>query len=195
MSRTSPQNLAERKSPNVVREVLAFLMRHWRREAWCVAAIAVSMLVATGADLLLPVFSGRLVDAVASGAALRRALRAAAYAIGAMAGLGAVLALARYLAFLGIVRLTVRLMTRMAGDAFWRVQRFSTDWHANNFAGSIVRRITRGIWAVDLMDDTLLLALLPAVLVLIGCPCCWDGAGRRWVCWSARVRSPMSASR
>jgi ATP-binding cassette subfamily B protein len=170
MSRTSPQNLAERKSPNVVREVLAFLMRHWRREAWCVAGIAVSMLVATGADLLLPVFSGRLVDAVASGPARASALRAAAYAIAAMAGLGAVLALARYLAFLGIVRLTVRLMTRMAGDAFWRVQRFSTDWHANNFAGSIVRRITRGIWAVDLMDDTLLLALLPAVLVLIGCP-------------------------
>ena len=170
MSRTSPQNLAERKSPNVVREVLAFLMRHWRREAWCVAGIAISMLVATGADLLLPVYSGRLVDAVASGASHARALRAAFYAIAAMAGLGALLALARYFAFLGIVRLTVRLMTRMASDAFWRVQRFSTDWHANNFAGSIVRRITRGIWAVDLMDDTLLLALLPAVLVLIGCP-------------------------
>jgi len=135
MSRTSPQNSDHRKSRNVVREVLAFLMRHWRREAWCVAGIAVSMLVATGADLLLPVFSGRLVDAVASGAAHASTLRAAGYAIAAMAGLGAVLALARYLAFLGIVRLTVRLMTRMASDAFWRVQRFSTDWHANNFAG------------------------------------------------------------
>ena len=99
----------------------------------------------------------------------------------AMAGLGAVLAAARYLAFLGIVRLTVRLMRRMASDAFWRVQRFSTDWHANNFAGSIVRRITRGIWAVDMLDDTLLLALLPALLVLIGCPLLlgwrWPGMG------------------
>ena len=56
----------------------------------------------------------------------------------------------------------------MRGDAFWRVQRFSTDWHANNFAGSIVRRVTRGMWAVDMMDDTLLLALLPALLVLVG---------------------------
>ena len=59
-------------------------------------------------------------------------------------------------------------MSRLARDAFWRVQRFSTDWHANNFAGSIVRRVTRGMWAVDMMDDTLLLALLPALLVLIG---------------------------
>ncbi|MGC2300113.1 MAG: ABC transporter ATP-binding protein [Acidobacteriaceae bacterium] len=177
MSRSPQQNSDERSSRNVVSEVLAFLMRHWRREAWCVAGIAVSMAVATGADLLLPVYSGHLVDAVASGAARREALRAAGSAIVSMAGLGAVLALARYLAFLGIVRLTVRLMTRMASDAFWRVQRFSTDWHANNFAGSIVRRITRGIWAVDMMDDTLLLALLPAVLVLIGCPVL---LGLRW---------------
>lgn len=159
-----------RHSNNVVHEVLAFLMRHWRREAWCVTGIAVSMAAATGADLLLPVYAGHLVDAVARGGARLVALRAAVVAIAAMAGLGATLAVARYLAFLSIVRLTVRIMTRMAGDAFWRVQRFSTDWHANNFAGSIVRRITRGIWAVDMLDDTLLLALWPAVLVLIGCP-------------------------
>ena len=164
---------AERNSTNrnVVRDVLVFLMRHWRREAWCVAGIAAAMTIATGADLLLPVYSGRLVDAVAAHSAVRaHALRAAIDAIVAMATLGTLLAVARYLAFLGIVRLTVRLMRRMASDAFWRVQRFSTDWHANNFAGSIVRRITRGIWAVDMMDDTLLLALLPALLVLAGCP-------------------------
>lgn len=171
----------ERNSNNVVRDVLAFLMRHWRREAWCVAGIAVSMTVATSADLLLPIYSGRLVDGVANGGARVTALHAAGSAILAMACLGAVLAAARYLAFLGIVKLTVRLMRRMASDAFWRVQRFSTDWHANNFAGSIVRRITRGIWAVDMLDDTLLLALLPAVLVLIGCPLLlglrWPGMG------------------
>lgn len=129
------------------------------------------MTVATGADLLLPVYAGRLVDAVAARGAMRlHGLHAAVMAIAAMAGLGAILAAARYVAFLGIVQLTLRLMTRMASDAFWRVQRFSTDWHANNFAGSIVRKITRGMWAVDLMDDTLLLALLPALLVLAGCP-------------------------
>jgi ATP-binding cassette, subfamily B, bacterial len=72
------------------------------------------------------------------------------------------------LSLMNISRLTVRLMARLAADAFVRVQRFSSDWHANNFAGSIVRRVTRGMWAVDLMNDTLLLALLPASLVLIG---------------------------
>jgi ATP-binding cassette, subfamily B, bacterial len=82
--------------------------------------------------------------------------------------LGGILVAGRHLSLMGISRLTIRLMARLAGDAFYRVQRFSTDWHANNFAGSIVRRVTRGMWAVDLMDDTLLLALLPASLVLVG---------------------------
>jgi len=82
--------------------------------------------------------------------------------------LGVVLTALRYVALAGIIRLTLRLMSRFATDAFWQVQRFSTDWHANNFAGAIVRRITRGMWAVDMMDDILLLEMLPALLVLVG---------------------------
>lgn len=149
--------------------VLTFLLRHWRREWPVVAGTALSMAAATLADLLLPVFSGRLVDAVASPNTVREAsFHAAVRAIIMMAALGALLLVGRHLAMLGIIRLTLRLMSRFAGDAFWRIQRFSTDWHANNFAGSIVRRITRGMWAVDLADDTLLLAMLPAVLVLTG---------------------------
>jgi ATP-binding cassette subfamily B protein len=85
-----------------------------------------------------------------------------------MALLGVLLAVLRYVALAGIIRLTLRLMWRFASESFWRVQRFSTDWHANNFAGAIVRRITRGMWAVDTMDDILLLEMLPAVLVLVG---------------------------
>lgn len=159
----------ESSSKNAMRDVLAFLMRHWRREAWIVTGIALCMTTATVADLLLPVFSGRLVDAIATHSVLRStALHTAVQAIVIMAVLGAVVMLGRYVALAGIIRLTLRLMYRFASDAFWRVQRFSTDWHANNFAGSIVRRITRGMWAVDQMDDILLLELLPSLLVLIG---------------------------
>jgi ATP-binding cassette subfamily B protein len=163
---------------NDVRAVLPFLFRHWRREARWVTVVAAGMTLATAADLLLPVYSGRLVDAVAAhGAERLQGLHAAVVAIAAMAGLGTILMVARYVAFAAIVRLTLRVMTRMSSAAFWRVQRFSTDWHANNFAGSIVRKITRGMWAVDLMDDTLLLALLPALLILVGCPVV---LGLRW---------------
>lgn len=156
-------------SKNAIRDVLAFLFLHWRREAAVVTGTAVSMAVATIADLLLPVFSGRLVDAISlHGAERVRGVHAAVLAVATMAFLGSILIAARHLAMLGIIKLTLRIMSRLASDTFWRVQRFSTDWHANNFAGSIVRRVTRGMWAVDLLDDTLLLALWPALLVLAG---------------------------
>jgi ATP-binding cassette, subfamily B, bacterial len=161
--------MSKRSGRNAIREVLAFLFRHWRRDKWLVVWVALCMMVATAADLLMPVYAGKLVDAVAMHAAARSlALRHALGAIAMMALLGAVLTVLRYAALAGIIRLTLRLMSRFASDAFWRVQRFSTDWHANNFAGAIVRRITRGMWAVDMMDDILLLEMLPALLVLVG---------------------------
>src|SRR5439155_4121816 len=63
---------------------------------------------------------------------------------------------------------TLKMMSDIAADAFHRVQRFSTDWHANSFAGSTVRKITRGMWALDLLNDTILIALLPSVVMLVG---------------------------
>ena len=44
--------------------------------------------------------------------------------------------------------------TAAEAEAFARVQRLPAAWHANAFAGSTVRKITRGMWAVDLLDDT-----------------------------------------
>ncbi len=152
-----------------MRDVLAFVFRHWRRESWLVSSVAFAMVIATIADLFMPVFAGRMVDAVALHTGThQQAMRAALSALVTMLALGAVLVIGRHLAMMSICRLTIRLMARVAGDAFYRVQRFSTDWHANNFAGSIVRRVTRGMWAMDLMNDTLLLALFPALMVLTG---------------------------
>lgn len=154
---------------SAIRNVLGFLFRHWRREKMLVVSIAAWMALATAADLLMPVYSGRLIDAISTAVSTHAAsLRSALHAVALMAVLGVVLVIGRHISIIGIVRLTLRLMSRFASDAFWRVQRFSTDWHANNFSGSIVRRVTRGMWATDLMNDTLLLALWPAMLVLVG---------------------------
>jgi ATP-binding cassette subfamily B protein len=74
----------------------------------------------------------------------------------------------RIVALTGIVRFTVRMMADVTAEAFHRVQRLSTDWHANSFAGSTQRKITRGMWALDTLNDTLLLALLPSATILAG---------------------------
>src|SRR3954453_22430526 len=154
--------------PAAIRVVLPFLFRHWRNQPAGAALVAGSLLGATVADLFMPVFSGHLVDAMATGASDPAARHAAFTAFGGIVALGLMSVILRLIGLRAIVPFTLRTMSDVSRDAFMRVQRFSTDWHANSFAGSTVRKITRGMWALDLLNDTLLLALLPSLAVLVG---------------------------
>jgi ATP-binding cassette subfamily B protein len=156
------------KRPTAIRMVLPFVFRHWLEQPVGAAVVAGGLLGATVADLFMPLFSGRLVDAMTSGASDPSAKRAAIAAFGAIVGLGLVSMILRLVGLQAIVPFTLRIMSDVARDAFMRVQRFSTDWHANSFAGSTVRKITRGMWALDLLNDTILMALLPSLVVLLG---------------------------
>ena len=149
------------------RAVLAFLVRQWRRRAALVAGIVAAIVGATLADVFLPLFAGRLVDAL-SGSDRLAARSEALIAFAAMAGLGLVTLALRHLSWALVVPLTLDTMQAVAQAGFHRVQRLSTDWHANSFSGSTVRKISRGMWALEGLNDTLLLELLPAFVVLIG---------------------------
>ena len=61
-----------------------------------------------------------------------------------------------------------RIMSRMVNEGFQRVQSFSTDWHASNFAGATVRRVSRAMWGYDSASDALLLMLAPTLIVMCG---------------------------
>ncbi|MEI9964179.1 MAG: hypothetical protein WDM92_05245 [Caulobacteraceae bacterium] len=71
-----------------------------------------------------------------------------------------------------------RNMEEMTGEAFARVQTFSSDWFADNFAGSTVRKVTRAMWGYDTISDVVMMGLGPAILVLSGCPSSCSCAGR-----------------
>ncbi|OJV09963.1 MAG: multidrug ABC transporter ATP-binding protein [Bosea sp. 67-29] len=147
------------------RAVLGFTFSHWARRPGQVGWVAGVTIAATLAELFTPIYAGRLVDAVAGG--VDRA-DAAFRALGGMLALAAVSVAGRHFAFVGLTTMTLRTMSDVAQEAFARLQRFSTDWHANNFAGSTVRKITRGMWALDLLTDTILIALLPSLVILLG---------------------------
>jgi len=150
-------------------KVLGFVFRHWQKQPVLIAVITLCFLGETSADLLTPYFAGRLVDAVATGAATDQVIwNGALTAFFAIVALGFASVLLRLFAFMGLIRLTLRMMSEIASSAFQRVQRFSSDWHANAFAGSTVRKITRGMWALDMLNDTVLLALLPSLVALVG---------------------------
>ena len=151
------------------RSVLRFTAQHWARQPVRVTLLLAVFMLSTMADVLTPLYSGRLVDAVASGspgdaATWQAALTA--FAILLSLSLGSVVL--RYLGFQSIVEMTLKMMADIGLDAFHRIQRFSTDWHANAFAGSTVRKVTRGMWALDLLNDTILIALFPSVVMLVG---------------------------
>ncbi len=156
------------KRPAAIRVVLPFAFRHWLNQPLLAAATAGGFVGATIADLFMPVFSGQLVDAMTFGRGGSRRAPCRVVAFGAIVALGLASMIVRLLGFRTIVPFTLRMMSDVARDAFMRVQRFSTDWHGNSFAGSTVRKITRGMWALDLLNDTIFMALLPSLLVLLG---------------------------
>ncbi|MEM1428304.1 MAG: ABC transporter ATP-binding protein [Pseudomonadota bacterium] len=141
--------------------VLAFASRLWMRRRHLLVTILALVVFSTAADVAIPVVTGRLVAAVSEGAAPW-----AEFSI--LLGLSAVSISAKILSYFSIIELTVPTMREAEAEAFARVQRLPAEWHANAFAGSTVRQITRGAWALDDMGDVLLLALLPSMLVLLG---------------------------
>ncbi|HEY0297093.1 MAG TPA: ABC transporter ATP-binding protein, partial [Bordetella sp.] len=150
------------------RSVLGYTWQHWQRQPWRIAVIAASALGSAMADVFTPLYAGRLIDELTSGNAKEIVWPAALHAFWLLIGLGLAGILLRQAAYMNIISLTLKMMYDIAASSFYKVQRFSTDWHANSFAGSTVRKITRGIWALDLLDDTLLVALLPSLAMLVG---------------------------
>jgi ATP-binding cassette, subfamily B, bacterial len=146
------------------RNVLGFVFRQWTHRPALVGGIILLVIAGTLAEVMVPVFSGQIVDAIAGGNAADGAVRAFAIVV----ALGLTSVSLRWFIFAGIIRLTLRIMADVVNNGFHRVQRFSTDWHANSFAGSTVRKITRGMWALDALNDLLLVALLPSIVMLVG---------------------------
>ena len=171
-SRTKPQPddamTASTPKPAAIRVVMPYVFRHWLKQPALTSTVAFGLLGATVADLFMPVYSGHLVDALTRGTADISARHDAVLAFSAIVALGFISIVLRMIGLQAIVPFTLRIMSDVARDTFTRVQRFSTDWHANSFAGSTVRKITRGMWALDLYNDTILLALLPSLMVLLG---------------------------
>lgn len=156
-------------------DIVLFVVRRWLEHPRHLTRTVLGIALATITDVATPVLSGRLVTDISShtggtphDAAQVTLRNDALLMVGGLITLGLIGLLGRRSSYLGITHLSLAIMQRALSQGFARVQRFSTDWHANNFAGSTVRKLTRGMWAMDTLDDTLLLLIAPEVLVLTG---------------------------
>jgi ATP-binding cassette subfamily B protein len=146
-----------------------FVASHWRRQKGLLAVMLGAGLLATMADAVAPMYAGRLVnDLGLFGSAAERAQGEALTNFAIMMGLGLAMVGFRAASFFGIIRFTLKMMPEVTREAFYKVQRLSSDWHANSFAGSTVRKITRAMWALDGFNDTIILALFPKLVMLVG---------------------------
>ncbi|WP_300527820.1 ABC transporter ATP-binding protein [Maricaulis sp.] len=144
--------------------VLRYLARQWARRPVLLTGMIVFMLAATVVELMIPLAAGRLIDALAAGPDASSPWPAFALYLGAAAVYYAL----RQSASRCEVPFSAANMADLTTEAFAKVQRFSLDWHANTFAGSVVRKITRGMWAYDTITFNIVLGVAPAVLVMLG---------------------------
>jgi ATP-binding cassette subfamily B protein len=150
---------------NSYRDTFLFAARYWLLSPRLFSLMIVARIASNLVDIFVPLASGALVDTLASGAGdLNAALRALAHLIGLVVAFHAL----RTIVAWALIYVSSRAMEALVRDAFARVQRFSSDWHANSSAGATVRKITRGMWSFDQLSDTLLFGIFPAAVVVIG---------------------------
>jgi ATP-binding cassette subfamily B protein len=150
------------------RDIARFAWHYFKRRPKSGLAALSLMMAAVAADSIVPVYTGRIVDALVNGAAgddtaLRSALEAFAMFL--------VLAVSYNVLRAGGIYVwnwfAARNLFDIVTEALYKVQRFSADWHANAFAGATVRKITRAMWSFDVFEDTFFFGLIPAFLVLV----------------------------
>ncbi len=141
-----------------------FAWRYWSQQPYLVLLLLVLMAFYAIFEVLVPVITGKIVDSFTSATGDWQAIALVlAYLIGARI----IAYIFRQCAVFIWHHQATQIMAKIVTHAFDVVQRMNTNWHTNNFAGSTVRKITRGMWGFDQFGDTLYLAIYPHVLANI----------------------------
>lgn len=146
-------------------QVLGFVARFWKRRPVLFSLGVGLTLVAISFDLALPYASGRLVQTMVE---KPRGDPAAWTALGLFVGVYLAFAVVRNISHRFWIPLAARNMEEMTNEGFAKVQAFSSDWHADSFAGATVRKLTRAMWGYDSVTDAVTIWLGPGIIVLVG---------------------------
>jgi ATP-binding cassette subfamily B protein len=147
------------------RQVLGYLGGYWLRRRVLLSLTLLLTLAAIGFDLSVPYAAGKLVDAVAGGVGHSAEAWQGWALLGVVYGAGLIV---KNVAMRPWIYFASANMKEMVDEAFRKVQAFSADWHADNFAGATVRRLSRAMWGYDTVSDAAVIWLGPAFLVLAG---------------------------
>jgi ATP-binding cassette, subfamily B, bacterial len=151
------------------RQVARFLWPYMRRHLPLLLLMVVLLLAATVATLAQPFFYKGAIDAIAGGQPGDAAVfRRAVLMILLGAGCAAVTMLCEQFASFLLGWIESRIMPRIDSDMVSRVQRLSTGFHTNSFAGATSRKIRRGVDSIEGILDRIWFNFIPAVIGVIG---------------------------
>lgn len=139
----------------------------WRRPTqFGIAMIFLSGMVIS--DLIMPVAAGIMVDRIVTSIETGADMSSARQALYVFSVAGMALFMFKWLHSRVWNRFAATNMAELIDETFEKVQRFSSDWHANTFAGATVRKVTRGKWAYDAISQILWVHFLQLGLVVLG---------------------------
>ena len=149
------------------KDVWNFTWHYWSRDTFKMVVVFVGMGAAAAIDSLFPLVTGKLIDALHG------------FEIGVDDAWSTVWPYFLLLTFVGFTyqsvrngslfiwnRFAVRCLYDIENEAFQKVQRFSSDWHTNTFAGATVRKISRAKWAFDQFEDILFMNVFPSFVIM-----------------------------
>ncbi len=150
-------------------QVARFLWPYVRRHLGALLGMLVLLLLSTVATLAQPFFYKEAIDVVATGAPSDpTAVGYALWMVVAGVSCAALWAVFDQVAVLILGYTESAIMPQIDADVFGHVQRLSTGFHVNAFAGASARKIRRGVDAVENILDRVWFNFLPAVVITVG---------------------------
>ncbi len=148
------------------KDIFSFAWNYWKRRRMLGVCAIFFLSISTFVDVFFPTFVGALVDSFTGDYTENK--DEALKLIGIVLALSLIFFVARWIGFRFYNHFECASMRDILIDALYKVQRFSTNWHSNNFSGATVRKVTRARSAFEVFEDTLVLGFLPAIIILFG---------------------------
>ncbi|CAD5951765.1 ABC transporter B family member 5 [Planktothrix tepida] len=143
---------------------LKFIWRYCSEYRYAILLLLFLMTVQTILQALVPVLTGKLVNSFSY------SIETWTVPVFICAYLGAA-KLTSYLCRIGAAAVlsntATQVMKKIITESFDKVQHFSTEWHIDNFSGSVIRNINRGIWGFDQLSNTLSMSVYPSLLMMV----------------------------
>lgn len=141
-----------------------FAWHYWSEYRYTILFVLVFMSFHTLLEVLVPILTGKLVNGFSNPTGT---WIIPAWICAYLAGVKVISYICRVCGFYLWSNTATQVITKIGTEAFDKVQNFSTEWHINHFAGSLVRNIIRGTLGFEQFSNTVCMSIYPSVLTSI----------------------------